>query len=202
MFRQSQIPRLHADRVLVTVSNEFDAVELNAFHERNREHLEPWLPPLPPDYYTPNYWRRWAAASHRMFMDGRAARFVIRGPDDDEGPILGQISISNIMRGAFQAAYLGFHVDKDTQGKGIMTEALGLTILWAFKEAKLHRLMANYMPDNARSERLLTRLGFQKEGEAKAYMFIAGAWRDHVMTALINPNAPDPGATDRPEDAA
>jgi ribosomal-protein-alanine N-acetyltransferase len=47
--------------------------------------------------------------------------------------------------------------------------------------------MANYRPENLRSARLLARLGFIQEGYARDYLFIDGAWRDHVLTARLNP---------------
>jgi ribosomal-protein-alanine N-acetyltransferase len=47
--------------------------------------------------------------------------------------------------------------------------------------------MANYRPENERSARVLERLGFEREGLAREYLFIDGAWRDHVLTSLLNP---------------
>jgi ribosomal-protein-alanine N-acetyltransferase len=41
-------------------------------------------------------------------------------------------------------------------------------------------------PENTRSLILLERLGFEREGLAREYLFIDGAWRDHVMTAKRN----------------
>ena len=51
--------------------------------------------------------------------------------------------------------------------------------------------MANYRPENDRSRKLLERLGFVREGLARDYLFIDGAWRDHVLTALTNPGFDD-----------
>jgi len=34
---------------------------------------------------------------------------------------------------------------------------------------------------------LLQKLGFEVEGQAKDYLFLNGAWRDHVLTSLRNP---------------
>lgn len=68
-----------------------------------------------------------------------------------------------------------------------MREVLEVGIAWAFDELGLHRLMANYMPRNERSARLLASLGFEREGYAKRYLQIAGAWEDHVLAALIAP---------------
>lgn len=50
-----------------------------------------------------------------------------------------------------------------------------------FTVLKLHRVMANYRPENLRSERLLARLGFEKEGLARSYLKINGSWADHVL---------------------
>lgn len=65
-----------------------------------------------------------------------------------------------------------------------MHEALQAAISYIFDELYLHRIMANYMPHNVRSGHLLSRV----EGMAKNYLFINGAWRDHVLTTLINTN--------------
>ena len=43
------------------------------------------------------------------------------------------------------------------------------------------------MPANVKSERLLRTLGFEREGYARAYLKIAGQWKDMVLNALINP---------------
>jgi ribosomal-protein-alanine N-acetyltransferase len=68
-----------------------------------------------------------------------------------------------------------------------MAEALRATNEFVFREMRLHRIMANYRPENVRSGKLLERLGFVREGLAKDYLFIDGAWRDHILTALVNP---------------
>jgi len=72
------------------------------------------------------------------------------------------------------------------QGQGLMYEALQCAIGFVFGELGLHRVMANYRPENERSHRLLRRLGFEQEGHARAYLHIDGHWRDHVLTSLIN----------------
>jgi len=68
-----------------------------------------------------------------------------------------------------------------------MTSALQAGINFMFAEQKLHRVMASYLPHNKKSERVLQRLGFKREGYAASYLKIAGKWQDHVLTSLINP---------------
>ena len=74
------------------------------------------------------------------------------------------------------------------QGNGYMHEALQATNAYVFKELNMHRVMANFMPHNTRSNAVLRRLGFTIEGYARDYLFVNGAWRDHVLTSLTNPD--------------
>jgi ribosomal-protein-alanine N-acetyltransferase len=97
------------------------------------------------------------------------------------------VSLSNIVRGVFQAAHLGYGIDHSLQGQGLMHEAVSEIIRFAFDDLRLHRLQANYQPHNQRSAALLQRLGFVEEGLARDYLYINGAWRDHVLTSLTNP---------------
>ena len=101
--------------------------------------------------------------------------------------IVGHASLSNIVRGAFQACHLGYALRKGHEGKGLMTEALRAVLRHAFGPMGLHRVMANHMPANRRSARVLKGLGFRREGLAKNYLRIAGRWEDHVLTSLVNP---------------
>lgn len=83
------------------------------------------------------------------------------------------------------ACNLGYSIDGEYQGEGLMFEALSGLLPLMFSKFGLHRVMANYMPRNKRSAKLLARLGFEKEGFAKEYLKIAGVWEDHVLTSLI-----------------
>ncbi|MGZ5073057.1 MAG: GNAT family N-acetyltransferase, partial [Usitatibacter sp.] len=78
-------------------------------------------------------------------------------------------------------------IARSHEGMGLMAEALRATNAFMFRTLRLHRIMASYRPENSRSGRLLERLGFAREGLAKDYLFIDGAWRDHVLTSLLNP---------------
>ena len=94
-------------------------------------------------------------------------------------------SFSNITYGVFQACNLGYSVSEKEQGKGLMFEMLNSSINYVSNKYGLHRIMANYMPINNRSENLLLKLGFKKEGLAISYLKIAGEWQYHVLTSKI-----------------
>jgi ribosomal-protein-alanine N-acetyltransferase len=111
--------------------------------------------------------------------------------NDSETHVIGTCSISNIARGVFQSCHMGYSVDRSFEGQGNMQELAEYTIEYVFTELKLHRIIANHMPENKRSEALLQRLGFEREGYAKRFLQIDGEWEDHVLNSLINKNYAD-----------
>jgi len=101
------------------------------------------------------------------------------------GAIIGAVNLSQIFRGGFQSAYLGYYLGGQYAGQGYMTEALHLMLKHAFENLKLHRLEANIQPRNLASIALVKRAGFRKEGYSRRYLKIAGRWRDHERWAII-----------------
>jgi [ribosomal protein S5]-alanine N-acetyltransferase len=93
--------------------------------------------------------------------------------------------VSEIVRGNFQSAYLGYYAFTPHARQGLMTEGLTLVVSEAFRRLGLHRLEANIQPSNAASRRLVRRLGFRREGLSRRYLVIAGRWRDHERWAIL-----------------
>lgn len=169
-----------------------DQAELESdFYQRNQRHLAPWSPIRTTDYFSTAQIRRRLEIQASAFDAGLAMHFALLSADGQQ--MIGACNFSGIIRGAFQACYLGYHIDQAQQGQGLMQEALETGIGYMFKAQNLHRIMANYIPGNERSARLLERLGFEQEGYAKAYLNIAGRWQDHVLTSLVNPGFEAPG---------
>ncbi len=176
---------LQTPRTRIRLADEADAPKLLQYRVENRDHLAPWEPLHDTEYYT---------LSHciHSIADGREHARLDRGYplivfDIDEQAILATFTFANIVRGAFQACHLGYGVAARMQGQGLMREVLESGIGVAFGELGLHRVMANYLPRNERSAKLLTQLGFEREGYARCYLQIAGVWEDHVLTARICP---------------
>jgi ribosomal-protein-alanine N-acetyltransferase len=162
-----------------------DAEALHHYEKVNRDFLRPWEPERDEDYFTLSNARA-RVEQQREHMDaGRSVCFVLVDPGNEE--ILGRCNYSNIIAGAFQACYLGFSLAQAVQGQGLMKRSLEAGNRHCFEQIGLHRIMANHLPRNVRSERLLASLGFEKEGYARGYLKIAGVWEDHVLRALTNP---------------
>ncbi len=171
--------------VLATPTAERAAGALD-FVQRNAAHLKPWSPPAPPGMETLEHWLGVVESAKQSFANGSLIRLWIT-PRDDLSRVIGSIGYSQIHRGPFCNAILGYQIDAQCEGQGLMREALEEANRYMFGEQKLHRIAANYRPENTRSGRLLQRLGFHIEGYAKDYLFIDGAWRDHILTSKVNP---------------
>jgi ribosomal-protein-alanine N-acetyltransferase len=100
------------------------------------------------------------------------------------GELVGVVNLSEVVRGCFESAYLGYYAFLPHAGRGYMTEGLGLAVTRAFRELKLHRLEANIQPANRASIKLVRRLGFRREGFSPRYLKLAGRWRDHERWAI------------------
>ena len=89
--------------------------------------------------------------------------------------------LSNIVRGPFQSANLGYWVAERVNGRGLATGAVADVAEVAFGELELHRLEAATLVDNLASQRVLEKDGFERIGIAHGYLRVAGDWRDHVL---------------------
>ena len=155
-------------------------------------HLDRWSPPPAPGYFSEAFWGERLAIAVEEYRADRAVRFVLQAHGAPlDGEVLGTCNYTNIVRGAFQACHLGYQVARAHEGRGLMAEALRAANTFMFATVRLHRIMANFRPENARSRRLLERLGFVEEGFARDYLYIDGGWRDHVLTSLRHPDYRD-----------
>ena len=125
----------------------------------------------------------------RVFLTRTAAaepyleRLEIRRSED--GALLGHVEISQIARGNFQSAYLGYAIGAEHRSQGYMTDSLQLALRHAFRTLRLHRIEANVEPGNEASLALVRRAGFTREGFSRRYLKIRGRWRDHERWALL-----------------
>jgi ribosomal-protein-alanine N-acetyltransferase len=177
---------IETDRLLLRPPRPADIAALIRYYSENHDHLAPWEPLWPEGFLTERFWQAQLAHQEEQARTGTALRLLMFRRAARK-PVIGSINFTAIQRGAFQACTLGYGLAESEQGQGYMTEALRAALAHVFQELRLHRVMANYIPRNARSGRLLGRLGFVIEGYARDYLLVNGRWEDHVLTSLINP---------------
>jgi [ribosomal protein S5]-alanine N-acetyltransferase len=179
------VPRLETERLVLRLPAPREAARMAAFALANREHLGRWEPIRAADHFTREAHHAALVRAGRDARAGRHYRWWIFARAEPKVP-LGHVGVSNVVRGAFHSAHLGFALAESAVGRGVMHEALVAVVRCAFDTLGLHRLEANHLPENERSARLLARLGFERTGLAPRYLRIAGEWRDHVQTQLLN----------------
>ncbi|MFZ6843840.1 ribosomal protein S5-alanine N-acetyltransferase [Undibacterium sp. RuTC16W] len=161
-----------------------DAPVLKDFLVKNRAHLAPWEPVREESFFSLEQCQQRLTSNWLSMESGQAVFLAIFKKNDSA--MIGACNFNNIVRGIFQACHLGYAMAAQYEGQGYMTEALQAAIQHMFTQQGLHRIMANHMPENKRSAAVLQRLGFEREGLAKSYLKINGAWRDHVLNSLVN----------------
>ncbi|HLL64238.1 MAG TPA: GNAT family protein [Micromonosporaceae bacterium] len=157
-----------------------------------RRFNENWLAHWEPTPYgswrtlnSPAAFRAVYADMRRSGRDGTSMPFAIcLWSPDGQQRLVGQLTLSNIVRRAFCSAYAGYWVDSRVAGRGIMPTALALAVDHAFSSGGLHRIEVNIRPENAASRRVVEKLGFRQEAYHHRYLHIDGDWRDHLGYAV------------------
>lgn len=159
-----------------------DAPELLRMQIENKQFFAPWVPMRDGDYFTLSRQELLIRAELASRDQGGKMPFVVTLDETDE--IVGTININDIIRGIFQSANLGYEIAERHNGKGFATEAVRLAVGHAFKGLGLHRVQAGTLLRNVKSQRVLEKNGFRREGIAQRYLKIADEWQDHVIFAL------------------
>ncbi|MEO1475732.1 MAG: GNAT family protein [Pseudomonadota bacterium] len=175
--------RLEGSNLYLRAPRRRDYAAWSTLRQNDRSHLEPWEPAWPEAANGRPDWRArytgWRAAWQR---GTGAAFFVFRLADD---ALLGSVGLTSIRGGAANSAMLGYWLGSDFTGQGYMTEAVNLVVDWAFRSLGLSRIEAGTLPENTKSQKVLERCLFQREGVAREYLEIAGQRRDHVLYARL-----------------
>ena len=96
----------------------------------------------------------------------------------------GEITLSSIQRGPFQNGSIGYWIDQEVAGLGLVPEAVVVILKFAFETLRLHRIEVAIIPRNQSSRRVVEKLGMRSEGVALGFLEINGAWEDHVRYAM------------------
>jgi len=157
--------------------------------EKSRDFLVPWEPTWPADCLTRGAYRRRLRHYADEWYGGVGFAFFIFSRRDET--LQGGITLSNVRRGVAQAGTLGYWVGLPFARQGVMSDAMGCVLRFAFDELRLHRVEAACLPRNTASRGVLSKAGFTEEGHAQRYLRINGIWEDHVLYGLVED---DPGA--------
>lgn len=153
--------------------------------KRNHDFFLPWVPSMPEQTYDDAYQMQWIIHDQKLLKNQLKLKFYYICKNDPK-KIIGDLSYSNIIKGAFLSCYLGYKQDKNMCGNGFMYEAIQAANNYMFHTIQLHRIEANIIPRNTSSIKLIESLGFIREGYSKHYLKINGVWEDHLRYAKLS----------------
>lgn len=169
-------------RLYIRALSEVDAPKLLELRLANRSFLTPWEPQRADGFWTLE--AQLAEIERGVVQAAADQGFAFGIFLNHSEEMVGRVALSNVVRGAWHNATLGYFVGQEHNGKGYATEAVGLSLRFAFEEAKLHRVQAGVIPRNVGSIKVLERAGFRLEGLALNYLNINGTWEDHRIYAI------------------
>jgi ribosomal-protein-alanine N-acetyltransferase len=175
------------DRLILRSLQATDMQQLNEYILRNKDFLSLWEPERDEHYYSEKGVKEIVEKQNDEITSLKGIYLYIFLKDGLK--LIGSISVSHIVFGAFQSCFLAYKLDKHEINHGYMTEAMKKVIEICFHEYELHRIEANVMPKNTRSIRVLKKLGFVEEGRSQKYLKINGRWEDHIHYVLLNDGA-------------
>ncbi len=174
----------------IRVLSAMDIEDIGAYWVRNREHLIPTQPHREAGFWTVEGQRHRVERTANDVAVGRMFPFLVR----EDGWMVAEVTLSDVVRGAFHSCHVGYSVDGGRLRRGIASWALEAAVDMAFTNVGLHRLQAATMVDNTASQAVLARCGFERIGVAAGYLAIAGRWADHVLWQRIHPGMEPPTA--------
>lgn len=174
---------LTAGPVTVRPPKRSDAGPWSRSRIANAAWLAPWEPTSNQGWAqrnSPAEFRRTLSRMHSAARVGAMLPFMVVYGDG----LVGQMSVSNVIRGALRSCSIGYWIDYRVAGRGIAPTALALVIDHCLTEVRLHRVEINIRPENQASLRVVEKLGLRREGYHERFLDIDGAWRDHLTFAI------------------
>jgi ribosomal-protein-alanine N-acetyltransferase len=191
IFPGGREPVLQGDTIFLRYPEISDYPQWTELRGESREFLSPWEPAWGTDELSRAAFRRRIRRYEREIRSDLAYPFLVFRKSDNA--LIGGCTLTNVRRGVTQSAAIGYWVGARHARQGYMYAALTAIRPFAFELLGLHRLEAACIPENEASRKLLLKIGFQEEGRARRYLQINGQWRDHILFALLEDDAPVQG---------
>ena len=123
---------LITNRLVLRTPRLNDFKEWSALRGKNKDHLQPFEPAWGKTWDIQDVFQKRITHQKDEWIHDRSYCFLIF-KRDEENKMIGGININNVIRGSAQFASLGYWIDKDYEGQGLMSEAMDSIIAFCFK---------------------------------------------------------------------
>jgi len=166
------------DEVELELAEMHHAQELFELTDRNREHLAPWMP-WAPTTTTVADTTTFLTFIRGEYAAGRALHCNLRY----RGTIVGGIGLHH-MNATDKTVEVGYWLDKDHEGKGVITRATKALVTALFAQGYV-RVAIKADVENARSRAVPERLGFALEGVERSAAKVGDRHIDHAVYSML-----------------
>ena len=172
-------PTFQSARLILRALKMSDAADLyDCCRNPEVSRYSEWYPH--PDIHHTKAYISWMLGEYRR-REGTTFAISLAGP----GRVIGTCSYIGLDL-EHRTAELGYCLHRDFWGAGYGSEAAYILLDNGFRRMGLHRMEAKVMPENTRSEKLLRRLGMEREGLLKKAIYCKGADHDLVLYAMTD----------------
>jgi len=161
------------------------ASDVLKFYLDDKELFEKYETDRSPNFYSEGHQHNILQVEYGLALKLQQIRFYVFLKDQPE-QMIGTVCLYHISN-LYSHAELGYKFSTKYQHKGYASEAVEKLLDIAFFELNLHRITAHVQEENVPSIRLLEGLGFEKEGICRDYLYLHGAWRNHIQYSLLSP---------------
>lgn len=155
-------------------------------HDRNREHLEAFLPLGAPDQPSDSIFSRQLELTTLGDTTGKAFRRI--AVDLETGELVGAFNLVVIRRGLEWDADIGCWLAAAHTGRGLAGEGLAAMLSYSFADLPeglgLHAIVGFIVPENTASQRLAARFGFERQTGGATHMTTGDRWQLHEQWKL------------------
>ena len=137
---------------------ERDAKEILKIVKRNYKHLRPFLHWVSSDYSLESA-REFIRQAQKAVAENTSRTFSIFYQEKIVG-VVGFV----VFNWQSRRTEIGYWIDKNYEGRGIITDSCKVLINYAFAELKMNRIEIRCATENTRSRRIPERLNFKLDG--------------------------------------
>ena len=172
-------------RLLLKIIGPDYARDVLQFYLNDKELFEKYESDRTPNFYSESHQQTILQVEYGLALKMQQIRFYVF-LKEDPNQIIGTVCLYNVST-IYSHAELGYKFSSKFHHNGYASEAVEKLLDIAFMELRLHRITAHVQEENQPSIRLLKGMGFETEGICRDYLYLHGAWRDHIQYSLLTP---------------
>jgi ribosomal-protein-alanine N-acetyltransferase len=173
---------IETKHLLVRTLQHSDCAEWLRAKQDNYHYLQTREPIWDMDALTYQGYHRFLNDVFASFSSGTYYSFGVFAKDNKT--LIGGFEISNVLFWPKQSATIGYWISETHKGRGYATDVLAHMLQWSFHSFQLIKIEAGTMISNFASQRVLSKVGFTKEGISHCFGEINGQFEDHILWGI------------------